>query len=126
MTQIVTGRSTYAIRGFSVLVLTLVFLVLFVQPAFGQQPTPSPSSTPAASSQDNPLKIDFNRRVRMRDGVKLSADVYRPDAPGRFPVIINRTPYTKTSSGTLNLARYFVSHGYVFVAMDVRGRGDSD
>ena len=62
----------------------------------------------------------------MRDGVELSADVYRPDAAGRFPVIINRTPYTKTSAGTLTLAKYFVSHGYVFVAMDVRGRGDSD
>jgi hypothetical protein len=60
----------------------------------------------------------------MRDGVELSADVYRPDVSGKFPVIINRTPYTKTNA--LNFAKYFVSHGYVFVAMDVRGRGDSD
>jgi len=127
MTHIVTVRFTHAIRGFSVLPLTLVFLVLCVQSAFGQQPTPSPgSTTPTASSPDLPLRIEFNRRVRMRDGVELSADVYRPDVQGRFPVIINRTPYTKTSSGTLTLAKYFVSHGYVFVAMDVRGRGDSD
>ena len=47
-------------------------------------------------------------------------------APQRFPVIVSRTPYTKTSGSTLNLARNFVSRGYVFVAMDVRGRGDSD
>jgi len=127
MTQIVTRSSTHAIRCFSFLLLTLVFPVLFFEPAFGQQPTPSPGPTPpAAASQEHPLNIEFNRRVRMRDGVELSADVYRPTAQSRFPVIINRTPYTKTSAGTLTLAKYFVSHGYVFVAMDVRGRGDSD
>ncbi|HEV2834213.1 MAG TPA: CocE/NonD family hydrolase, partial [Pyrinomonadaceae bacterium] len=79
-----------------------------------------------ASQPAHTLKIDFNQRVRMRDGVELSADVYRPDAAGQFPVILNRTPYTKTSGGTLASARYFVPRGYVFVAMDVRGRGDSD
>lgn len=31
--------------------------------------------------------------VRMRDGVRLSTDVYLPDAPGPFPVILIRTPY---------------------------------
>lgn len=94
---------------------------------FGQQSTPAGNpSTPAASQQTYEVRIDFNRRVRMREGTELSADVYRPNAPGRFPVILSRTPYTKTSSSTLKIARYFVSHGYVFVTMDVRGRGDSD
>jgi hypothetical protein len=62
----------------------------------------------------------------MRDGVELSADVYRPDAAGKFPVILTRTPYNKNGAGPLNQGRYFASRGYVFVAMDVRGRGDSD
>ena len=31
----------------------------------------------------------------MRDGVVLRADVYRPDAAGKFPVILERTPYNK-------------------------------
>jgi putative CocE/NonD family hydrolase len=62
----------------------------------------------------------------MRDRVELSADVYRPDTAGRFPVILSRTPYTKTSASTLKIAKYFVSHGYAFVTVDVRGRGDSD
>ena len=39
--------------------------------------------------------------VRMRDGVRLATDVYRPardgrPLPGRFPVILERTPYGKT------------------------------
>jgi len=70
------------------------------------------------------MKTDFDVRVKMRDGVELSADIYRPDAEGKFPVILNRTPYTKP--GSFRSARYFVERGYVFVAMDVRGRGDSD
>jgi len=108
----------------------LGFILLFVSyiPAtLGQQSTPADKApTPAAAQQTYEVKIEFNRRVRMRDGTELSADIYRPDAPGRFPVILARTPYTKTSDSTLKIVRYFVSHGYVFVTMDVRGRGDSD
>jgi uncharacterized protein len=107
--------------------LAFSFLTVFVHTARGQQPAPTANPpTPAASPQGPEVKIEFNRRVRMRDGTELSADLYRPDAAGRFPVILSRTPYTKTSASTLKFARYFVSHGYVFVAMDVRGRGDSD
>ena len=40
------------------------------------------------------------RQVPMRDGVKLSTDVYRPDAPGKFPVVLQRTPY---DNGTARL-----------------------
>ena len=81
-------------------------------------------SAPSVSEQKYNVMIDFNIRVKMRDGVELSADLYRPDAEGKFPVILSRTPYTKT--GVLKSARYFAENGYVFVAMDVRGRGDSD
>lgn len=73
-----------------------------------------------------PVRIDFDQRVGMRDGVELSADVYRPDAEGRFPVILSRTPYNKNGSRPLGFGRYFASHGYAYVEMDVRGRGDSD
>ncbi|MEE2841531.1 MAG: CocE/NonD family hydrolase, partial [Chloroflexota bacterium] len=34
----------------------------------------------------------------MRDGTVLRADVWRPDSEGGFPVLIERTPYDKTSS----------------------------
>jgi predicted acyl esterase len=82
----------------------------------------------AVSAPTYELKIDFNQRVTMRDGVQLDADVYRPDATGKFPVIIARTPYNKsTETGNhLAMGRYFAARGYVYVAQDVRGRGDSD
>ncbi|MFN6953265.1 MAG: CocE/NonD family hydrolase [Acetobacteraceae bacterium] len=32
-------------------------------------------------------------QMRTRDGVRLVADVWRPEAPGRFPVLLMRQPY---------------------------------
>jgi len=78
-----------------------------------------------SSEKTLPVKIYYNQHVKMRDGVELSADVYRPDVPGKFDCIVNRTPYLKSSELTLMFGRYFSSHGYAFVGMDVRGRGDS-
>lgn len=65
----------------------------------------------------------------MRDGVELSADIYRPResrSGQRVPVILSRTPYNKNDARVIRNARYFAEHGYAWVAMDVRGRGDSD
>lgn len=78
------------------------------------------------SEQKYGVKIDFNQRVKMQDGVELSADVYRPDGEGQFPVILSRTPYNKNGSRPLEFGRFYASHGYAYVEMDVRGRGDSD
>ena len=109
--------------------IALSFILLLSAPlaraAFCQQPASNPQA-PAAAQAAGELKIDFNRRVHMRDRTELSADVYRPVAPGRYPVILLRTPYTKTSASNLKIIKYFVTHGYAVVYMDVRGRGDSD
>ena len=50
------------------------------------------TAVPAAHAQ-YPVKMEFNVRVPMRDGITLSADIYRPDTTGKFPVIVVRTPY---------------------------------
>lgn len=76
------------------------------------------------------MRIEFDQRVPMRDGITLSADIYLPTDPAReaqqWPVILSRTPYQKATMAILTSGKYYVEHGYVFVAMDVRGRGDSD
>ncbi len=75
-------------------------------------------------------RVLFDQRVPMRDGITLSADVFLPDASAgdidRWPVILVRTPYVKASATVQANAHYFADHGYAFVLMDVRGRGDSD
>lgn len=69
--------------------------------------------------------------VPMRDGVKLATDLYFPAvdghrAPGKFPAILDRTPYDKTPRAAQgNDPWYFAMRGYVFVFQDVRGHGKS-
>jgi putative hydrolase, CocE/NonD family len=75
------------------------------------------------------FQIQFDRRVPMRDGVTLSADIYMPVLTSgqveRRPVILLRTPYMKAGVNLENV-KNFVRQGYIYVVMDVRGRGDSD
>ena len=71
------------------------------------------------------MVVDFDQHVQMRDGTLLAANVYRPRRDGRYPVIVLRTPYLKTERATVERGRSAVAHGYVFVVIDVRGRGES-
>ena len=75
-----------------------------------------------AETYDVDLQLDL--KVPMRDGVGLSADIYRPRAPGRFPTVLIRTPYD--NNNLIAKARSLANRGYVCVAQDCRGRWDSD
>ena len=69
----------------------------------------------------------YNVKVPMRDGVRLSADIYSPRGQsGLFPVLLVRTPYDNMDETFIEHGEFFVQHGYVFVIQDVRGRNDSD
>lgn len=65
-----------------------------------------------------------NVEVKMRDGVVLRADVYRPQAEGRFPVLLQRTPYNKYEGVGFGIKA--AARGYVVILQDVRGRYASD
>lgn len=61
----------------------------------------------------------------MRDGTLLYADVYRPSAPGRYPVLVQRLPYDKellAQAALLLDPLRAASQGYAVVIQDVRGR----
>lgn len=62
--------------------------------------------------------------AKMRDGTILRADIYRPNAPGTFPVLLQRTPYDKRNERSFGLKA--AARGYVVVVQDVRGRYTSD
>jgi putative CocE/NonD family hydrolase len=71
------------------------------------------------------MRVDRNVAVEMRDGTQTYVDVYRPAADGRYPVILQRTPYDKALI-TLALVQIdflrAVEQGYAVVIQDVRGR----
>jgi uncharacterized protein len=74
------------------------------------------------------ITFEFNvKKVPMRDEVMLAANIWRPKAQGKFPVIYMHTSYDKSAySLIVQRAKYYVPRGYVFVAIDARGRVDSD
>jgi uncharacterized protein len=82
---------------------------------------------PADVPPRNDIHVENRVPVRMRDGVTLYADVYRPAGEGRHPVIVSRTPYsTERFPSAYEAAVYFSQRGYVYVFQDVRGRHESE
>ncbi len=70
------------------------------------------------------VTIERNVSAKMRDGVSLRADVYRPKADGKFPVLLQRTPYNKNNG--VNFGTRAAARGFVVVFQDVRGRYASE
>lgn len=61
--------------------------------------------------------------VKMRDGVSLVSDIYRPVSDEKFPVLLERTPYNRMDEAAM--ANKMASHGYIVVLQDTRGRFES-
>jgi putative CocE/NonD family hydrolase len=72
------------------------------------------------------VEIQENTEAQMRDGTTLRADVFRPAADEKFPVLISRTPYDKTRPIYQRVARFMATQGYICVLQDIRGRYRSD
>src|SRR5256885_13374905 len=90
---------------------TLLFrllLVLFASLAAGQ----------------NEITVERDVLVKMRDGMVLHADIYRPKIDGRFPVLLQRTPYNKDGGAEFGVEA--AARGYVTIIQDVRGRFSSE
>lgn len=89
-----------------------------------------------AQAQDNVLErlekiavIEQKVMMPMRDGVRLSTDIYRPKTDEPVPVILSKTPYNFNpwGDGELNIRSYgraleYVSRGYAYVVQNERGR----
>jgi putative CocE/NonD family hydrolase len=106
-----------------------------VQDAIAASAAPGPAWTARPATYTVAEQTDVP--VRMADGTVLRADIATPADPatgqpakGPFPVLLTQTPYGKDSAGAIGSAAigidpYFVRRGYIDVAVDVRGTGDS-
>ena len=80
-----------------------------------------------ASASSAPVSVDliWGFKIPLRDHVRLNGTVYKPAGQKEpLPVIFTMTPYI--ADGSHPRAYYFAQHGYVFVTVDVRGRGNSE
>ena len=92
----------------------------FAVPSFGQAPDPGKYS--AAQFE---VKATRGHKAKMRDGARLSVDVFQPKAEGRFPAILIITPYSN-NPGYQFRGNWFAQRGYVVAVADSRGRFDSE
>lgn len=82
------------------------------------------ASSSSVAADEYAVTFESNVPVKMRDGVTLRADIYRPKADGKFPVLLQRTPYNK--GGDVEFGLKAAARGYVAIIQDVRGRYASE
>ena len=85
---------------------------------------PAAVAPSASADTGENVTVDLHRMIPMRDGVKLAATIWKPaDVREPLPVVLVMTPYI--SDETQQRAVKFAENGYVYVSVDVRGRGTS-
>lgn len=80
------------------------------------------------------MTVDEDVAIVTRDGTVLYADVHRPDAPGRYPVLVSVSPYPRQVQDIgapmgfieAGASDFFVPRGYVHVIANLRGTGGSE
>lgn len=110
--------------------ILLLFVLSLVSPSTAQ--TPQQAQTELAQY----IKANYTKReisIPVRDGVKLFTAIYEPkDRSQKYPILLNRTPYTVAPYGPENFRTQlgpnalFAREGYIFVYQDVRGRWMSE
>lgn len=114
-----------------VLLARLVGLLLLAASPFRADPQDSryayqPNSFPDGLGP-HATSVEEAVFVPMRDGTRLSVDIYRPSGvSARIPAIYIRTPYGKKRRSEQLAARFFASHGFATVVQDVRGKYESE
>src|SRR5258708_2191594 len=75
-------------------------------------------------AQSDSVIVERDVPAKMRDRVILKADIYRPKADGKYPVLLQRTPYDKNNTRSFGMKA--AARGYVVIVQDVRGRFTSE
>jgi uncharacterized protein len=91
-----------------------VAIVLFASCVFAQAP------------KSYEFTVEYDVPVKMRDGVTLRADIYKPTTNEKLPVLLTRTPYDKSRTWVTPFAHRAATRGYVVIIQDVRGRFESE
>src|SRR5260370_35529262 len=75
-------------------------------------------------AQSDSVIVERDVPAKMRDGVVLKADIYRPRADGKYPVLLQRTPYDKNNTRSFGMKA--AAAGYGSIVQDGRGSFTSE
>jgi putative CocE/NonD family hydrolase len=113
--QLAAGSTSYAISNR----LTLTAVLLLLAP-FTAEAVPADALADAAK-----VEWQWGVKIPLRDGVRLNATLYKPAGLKEpRPCLFTLTPYIGQSYHDRGM--YFAAHGYPFLTVDVRGRGNSE
>ena len=84
----------------------------------------SVASRMGRAADDLPGVEETHALIPMRDGVRLSAWIYVPEAKGPWPVLMEQR-YSDVHAGRARYAR-LARHGYVVAGINFRGTGQSE
>lgn len=105
-----------------------IFALYFTRAAQAQNTQPFPPYH--ADAEYNNISVQ-SLYVTMRDGVKIAIDVVIPKplpTGTRIPAILDMTRYWRAearAAGGSSTSKFFATHGYAFIMVDVRGSGAS-
>jgi uncharacterized protein len=108
--------------------LAVTLMVMLLAPSLAAAEAEPPSELPAATY---PSTYSEQRFIRMDDGIELGATITFPSengdepAPGRFPVVLNMTPYGRDGACSCESASDYATRGFVLAVVDIRGTGGS-
>jgi uncharacterized protein len=71
-------------------------------------------------AQPDGIVVERGVKIPMRDGTLLDAMIWRPAAPGQYPVLVERVAYELEWRAREN-GEFYARQGYVMVAQNVRG-----
>jgi uncharacterized protein len=121
----VPGRAR---AGTTLLAAIVAVLLALAGASAARAESSPPTALPPATY---PTTFSEQRFIRMDDGIELGATITYPSevgaapAPGRFPVVLNMTPYGRESVCGCESASDYATRGFVLAVVDVRGTGGS-
>ncbi len=112
---VIAGVTSLAIAKWLTFVTALLLLAPFTAEAI--------SATALADTAR--VEWQWGVKIPLRDGVHLNANLYKPAGLKEpRPCLFTLTPYVSDSNHDRGM--YFAAHGYPFLTVDVRGRGNSE
>ncbi len=124
----VNGRGVTGLAVLVTVAAALMVAMLGLPGAARAEIAPPPGELQPATY---PSTYSEQRFIAMDDGVELGATITFPSengsepAPGRFPVVLDFTPYGRDGECSCESAGTYADRGFVFVAVDIRGTGGS-
>ena len=105
--------------------VSLLLMLLLSTASLADVSKPPADESTAPDTKAASVDFSWGVKIPLRDGIKLNATLYRPlNQKDPLPCVFTLTPYISQKYHERGM--YFAAHGYVFLTIDVRGRGNSE